>query len=173
MLNKYVAFGCISGYLTAHIDVSKFAFPLDYPNLLIHWIKFVYRSNWRPTKNSLLCINHFKGKFIHYGKKNMPKWHLNPIPIKHSTEALKRPSALPTSALPLCKHPRFGFYKMMNIQILTKKNVVFKFEDITDVHCPDGFQCFQDENLMIPYKINFDQSTNFPVVAEAIEINQN
>ena len=59
----------------------------------------------------------------------------------------------------------------MNFQT-NKKNVVSKFEDITEAHCPAGFQCFQDENQIIFYDIFFNHSTNFPTVAETIKIDK-
>ena len=140
--------------------------------MLIHWIKFVNRSDWKPTKNSVLCINHFEDKFIHYGKRNKLKWHLNPISTKYPTEALKRPSTLPTSAPLLRKAPKIRVPQNDELPDFNKKNVVFKFEDITEAHCPAGFQCFQDENQIIFYNIIFDHSTNFPAAAKAIKIDK-
>ena len=162
MPNKCVAFGCKADYLTAHTNVSKFAFRLNNSNLLIYWIKFGNRSDWKPTKNSLLCINYFENKFIHYSNRNKLKWHLNPIPTIHSTEALKQSSTLPTSSPPLRKAPKIRVPQNDELSDFNKKDVAFKFEEITEAHCPAGFQCFQDENQTIFYNIIFDHLTNFP-----------
>ena len=123
--------------------MSKFAFPLDNSNLLNYWIEFVNRSDWKPTKNSVLCVNHFEDKFIHYGKRNKRKWHLNPIPTKYSTEALKRPPTLPTSAPPLRKAPKIRVPQNDELPYFNKKDVVSKIDDITEAHCSAGFQCFE------------------------------
>ena len=73
MVNISVVYGCRSGYFSsasAEEKVSFFTFPLEKPDLLSKWIKFVNRSNWTPTKYSVICIKHFEDKFIFHDKEN-------------------------------------------------------------------------------------------------------
>ena len=62
--------GCNFGYSTSNEKGSAFEFPFKDPELLEKWIKFVYRSDWKPTKNFVICIEHFKEEFITRVKRN-------------------------------------------------------------------------------------------------------
>ena len=95
MVNKCVVFGCKSGYDSQQDKVA--GFPLSAPDLLEKWIKFVNRVNWKPTKQSIICMKHFK-EFISRGKRMTLKWKLQPVPTIHTQKALKRPSTLPISS---------------------------------------------------------------------------
>ena len=67
MVNKYVIYSCNSGYVTKaekENKVSSFSFPFHKPDLLRKWIRFVNRSDWTPTSNSVICIKHFKEELI-------------------------------------------------------------------------------------------------------------
>ena len=98
MVNKYVAFGCKTGYNSSleDIKVASFHFPLKNQQLLNYWIRFVNRSDWVPSPNSVLCEKHFNEKYIIRGIKCKLNWNLNPIPEIFSSECLKRPSTLLT-----------------------------------------------------------------------------
>ena len=98
MVNKCVVYGCKSGYVSKseREKVSSFSFPLNKPDLLSKWIKFVNRSNWNPTSNSVICINHFEEELIINGKRKKLNWSLNPVPTIHTDVAVRRPSTLPT-----------------------------------------------------------------------------
>ena len=73
MVNKCGVFGCNSGYCTSNEKLSAFEFPFKDPELLERWIKFVNCRDWKPPKNSLICIKHFKEEFITLGKRNTMK----------------------------------------------------------------------------------------------------
>ena len=89
---------------TYHLHLLKkkisFTFPLKKPDLLSNYIQFVNRSNWTPTKYSVICIMHFEDKFIFYGKEKRKKlrWSLNPAPTIHSKAALEKLSMLPATS---------------------------------------------------------------------------
>ena len=56
MVNTCVAVGCESGYLSKKLDakICAFHFPMNKPELLVHWERFVNRREWKPTENSVL-----------------------------------------------------------------------------------------------------------------------
>ena len=66
MVNKCVVYGWKSGYLSEKggSPVSTFRFLLDKADSLLKWQQFVNRSNWSVTKNSVICVEHFKDKFL-------------------------------------------------------------------------------------------------------------
>ena len=103
MVNKCVVFGCKSGYDSQKEKVSGFSFPFTKPDLLEKWTKFVNRTNWKPSKSSVICVKHFKEELIIFGQRKKLKWELQPVPTVHSNEALKRPSTLPNVSLPSTK----------------------------------------------------------------------
>jgi len=92
MVNKCSAFGCKTGYdSTESKNVSTFSFPLDNPDLIQKWIKFVNRTEWTPTKHSVLCIKHFEEMYIVRGKKkNLLNWKMNPFPTIHIYRKCKK-----------------------------------------------------------------------------------
>lgn len=93
MPNKCASFGCCTNYDSkkkCYRDakgekVSTFYFPLQLPNLLPLWVKFVNRAEWTPSKYSVLCEKHFEEKLIKRGKeRNKLQWNLSPIPSQQS-----------------------------------------------------------------------------------------
>ena len=69
MVNKCVSVDCMSGYKTGE---KKFYF--NFPgekDLNENWIYFQNRKNWLPSKISVICIDHFKKKFIKMERKNV------------------------------------------------------------------------------------------------------
>ena len=75
MINACVVFGCKSGYSSQSHKVSGFSFPFEKPDLLIlvQWIKFVNRKNWKPSKHSIICAKHFKDELIKDGQRKKLK----------------------------------------------------------------------------------------------------
>ena len=105
MPNTCVAFGCKTNYATCKEKVYTFKFPNEeeYPELRKAWIKFVNRpeENWIPSKHSRLCALHFEDNYVKIGKVRAHlRWDLNPIPIRHSSKVLERPSLIPTTSAP-------------------------------------------------------------------------
>ena len=171
MVNKCVAFGCKSGYATCTEKVSLFTFPLHKPDLNEHWVRFVNRTNWQPSQSSVLCVKHFEEKFILHGKKSNLKWAINPIPTIHSDEVLKRPSTLPTPVIPR-KAPKTRLYREDQIGSFRDNDVISNFEELTDKHCPSGFQYEKTDNCVVYYNLKFDDETSFPKVLAAIKVDR-
>ena len=71
MVNKCVVFGCTSEYKSSGEKVSTFEFPFRNQELLKKWIKFVNRRGWKLTKNLVICIRHFKEKFLIEEKESL------------------------------------------------------------------------------------------------------
>ena len=67
MVNKCVATNCSTGYKTGQKKAS-FHFHED-QELKRKWIYFVNRKGWLSNAHSVMCIDHFEGKFIKRGKK--------------------------------------------------------------------------------------------------------
>nr|XP_047146465.1 THAP domain-containing protein 2-like [Hydra vulgaris] len=64
MVNKCAASKCTSVYLrNKHKQIASFHFPTN-QNLYQLWVRFVNRSDWTPTKHSVLCELHFEDKYI-------------------------------------------------------------------------------------------------------------
>ena len=87
MVNKCVVIGCKSGYKSESTRIPTFSFPLTKPQLLEKWIDFVNRKDWRPTKNSVICLNHFDKKLLGASvRRTKLNWKLNPVPTIHCSE---------------------------------------------------------------------------------------
>jgi len=67
--NKCAACGCTNGNNKKHEQVHGFSFPIKKTDLLTKWIKFVNRTDWKPTENSIACMKRFKDEFIKNGKR--------------------------------------------------------------------------------------------------------
>ena len=119
--------------------MSLFTLPLHKPDLNEHWVRFVNRTHWQPFQSSVLCVKHFEEKFILHGKKSNLKWAINPIPTIHSDEVLKRPSTLPTPVIQR-KAPKTRLYREDQIGSFRDNDIISNFEELTDKHCPSGFQ---------------------------------
>ena len=68
--------------------------------MLQKWIKYVNQPVLKLSKSSVVCVKNFKNELIIHGQRKKLKWELQPVPIVHSNEALKRPSTLPIIILP-------------------------------------------------------------------------
>ena len=53
--------GCKANYSSS--DVSAFLFPVDEARQQ-KWVKAIHRSNFTPTKNTVVCARHFEDHFI-------------------------------------------------------------------------------------------------------------
>ena len=146
MGNKCVAFGCKSRHATCTEKVSLFTFPLHQPGLNEHWVRFVNRTNWESSQWLVLCVKHFAEKFILHGEKSNLKWAINPIPTIHSDEVLTRASTLPTPVIPR-KAPKTRLYREDQIGSFRDNDIISNFEELTDKHCPSGFQYKKNRQL--------------------------
>ena len=84
-------------------SISTFHFPVDNPLLTEKWVYFVNKSEWKPSKNSVICEQHFEKDFIKHGeKRNHLLYGMNPVPTIHTEEA----KGIPTSVLRVPTIPR-------------------------------------------------------------------
>ena len=147
MVNKCVVCGCKSGYKTCDAKVSHFEFPFKRPQLLEKWIKFVNRRDWKPTKNSVICIKHFKEEFICHGKKNTLRRESQLIPTIHTDEALKRHSVVQTPAMPR-KAPKIRTYQNDETEEFATKDAIKRFEDLKESDAPSEYSCHRTEGYI-------------------------
>ena len=123
MVSKCMVFGCNSGYSTSNEKVSAFEFPFKDPELLEKWIKFVDRRDWKPNKNSVISIKHFKEEFITRVKQKTLKKDMKPYPTICTEKALKCPSNLKISAVPR-KAPKVHVFQKDEIEDF-KNKIIF------------------------------------------------
>ena len=97
MVNKCVVTNSKTGYDNGPRK-SPFFFPRD-ADLCERWIYFVNRQNWKPTKFSVICVDHFDPKYIKQGKKCKLLWDLSPLPTIQ-TDIVSARSILRTPAFP-------------------------------------------------------------------------
>ena len=91
--------------LSENIIPCLFSFPSNKkPYLLIIWVKFVNRKDWKPTKNSRICFKHFDEKCLKTGVRTTFRCKLNPIPSisldSKNIPSLLLPSASASKKLP-------------------------------------------------------------------------
>ena len=176
MVNKCVAYGCQSGYdetkTKVRTYVAMFRFPLNNKDLLVKWVHFVNRSDWKPTSNSVLCEKHFDSKFINRGKRCKLRWELNPIPSIHSEGVLKRPSTIPTP-LPKRKPPAERIFQQDELNIFLSNDKIVDFSQINEKFAPKGYMCNISEEHAVFYNLQFDENTGFPKILESIKVDKN
>ena len=120
MINKFVVYGCKSGYKQSQGNVPSFYFTENESSLFKKWVSFVNRTNWRLSANLFICGKHFLDKFIHDGLRKTLNWSLNPIPTLHIQITLKRPSTLETPSA-VRKPPKIRVYQNNQLQHFNKK----------------------------------------------------
>ncbi|XP_065219679.1 THAP domain-containing protein 3-like [Planococcus citri] len=83
MVNKCCMPECKSNYRgTPYVKVFSFPNAEKYPEVHRKWIKKVSRKDWAPTKNSVICINHFHSSDID-NTGSRTKLNPNAIPLVH------------------------------------------------------------------------------------------
>ena len=80
MINKCVAPKCQTDYISSIEKLSSFHFLLRNEELNKKWIRFVNKSDWVPTKHSVLYKLHFKNIYKNKGKRMTLNWLMKPIP---------------------------------------------------------------------------------------------
>ena len=73
----------------------SFYFPLKNKELNKKLICFVNRSDWVPTKHSVLCELHFEDIYKNKGKRMSLNSSMKPVPTIHSASFINTPSVLP------------------------------------------------------------------------------
>ena len=134
------------------------------------WIKFVNRSDWIPTNNSVLCVKHFKEEFISKGKRNNLKWSLHPVPTIHSDEVMKRPSCLPNTNVSR-KAPTDRNFQEDELRSFISADTIRSFDDLDEKCCPRSFQFKKNEKYVWIFRIDFEEG-NFPSLKECVRIDR-
>ena len=176
MPNTCVAFGCKTNYATCKEKMYTFKFPNEeeYPELQKAWIKFVNRpeENWTPSKHSRLCALHFEDNYVKEGKVRAHlRWELNPIPTRHSSKVLERPSLIPTTSAPR-KPPKVRVYQEDQMAEFVQNDIIHSLDNLTEQHCPPGYQYRRNKDCVIYYELKFDVVTSFPKVFGCIRIDK-
>ena len=169
-----VAFGCNTNYDTCTDKVSVFHFPdkEDMPDLFHKWVQFVNRVDWVPKERTVLCAKHFNPKYIKFGKcRNHMRWELQPVPTVHTSDALKRPSAVQTPDVPR-KVPKVRIYQEDELDIFRGHDRIYDFDDLNANRCPAGYEFKKTDDCVIYYKLEFDEVTSFPKVFGSIRVDQ-
>ena len=172
MVNKCVVYGCNSGYKTSKESISSFRFLLNNTELLAKWCRFVNRLDWTPSANSVICANHFEDKYIIVGKRKKLNWKLDPIPTIHSDSALLQPSYLytPTTSR---KSPKPRIYQKDQLDSFLTTDEIKSFDCRNEKHAPPGYSCHKTEQHILYYLLQFDDETAFPIVREAVKVDNN
>ena len=112
-------------YTSSTGKLSSFHFPLKNEELNKKWIRFVNRSDWIPTKYSVLCELHFEDTYKNKGKCMSWNWSMKPVRTTHSAELTDTPSVLPTTQSISWKHffpvTKFFVFSMLGLIIFASK----------------------------------------------------
>lgn len=171
MVNKCSAPECRTGYASVNTQLATFHFPLKKIELNRQWIRFVNRTDWEPTKNSVLCELHFEDKLKKRGKKCNLRWAMSPVPTINSAELSKTPSVLPspqTSREP----PRKRIFQEDELDRFRNQDSVKSIADLNEIVSPPGFQFRRFENSVMFYRLEFNEQTQFPTVLESIRVHK-
>ena len=165
--------------LTQDIKISKskedyhvFYFPFTKKSeLLPVWERFVNRSNWKPSTNSVICDLHFEENLINNRTTRWTlKWDLNPIPTLFTEEMLKNPSTLPTPLPAKRKPPKERNFQDDEIESFLTKDVIDSFDVLDENHAPEGFQCAKSADSIVFYHLVFNDG--LPNILETIKVNK-
>ncbi len=157
---------CVICGRSQRAEASTLSFPED-EHIKQKWIKFVNRSDWKWSKTSRICEDHFEpGEFTRHAKKILLS-NKNVIPTKLS----ENQKAVPVSVIPVIKPPRKsptvrGIYPDQ-IDEWRKKDIQC-FEDLTDKKCPPEFSFRHLGDSVTYYRMIFE--SGIPVIKESIGI---
>ena len=158
-------------------ESRNFHFPLKRnTHLLEYWEKFTNRGpEWKATKNTVICSNHFEEKYIIPNDRNATlDWKANPRPTIYTNPLYKKlPSLIPTP-VSMRKPPRKrNFQEDQMPAFLAEVDPIIKDVFELELHTPEGFMCKKGEDYLLFYRLEFDQTTGFPKVLESIKVDKN
>ena len=171
MVNKCVASKCQTGYTSSTKKLSSFHFPLKNEELNKKWISFVNKSDWVPTKHSVLCELHFEDIYKNKGKRMSLNWSMKPVPTIHSAELIDMPSVLPTTKT-FRQPPRKMIFQEDQLDSFCMHDRLNSLDDLNQSHSPPGFEFWQFEGCVIFYRLKFDNVLQFPTILESIRIDK-
>ena len=171
MVNKCAAPKCQTGYTSSTRKLSSFHFPLKNEELNKKWIRFVNRSDWVPTKHSVLCELHFEDIYKNKGKRMSLNWSMKPVPTIHSADLIDTPSVLPTTQT-FRQPPRKRIFQEDQLDSFRIHDKINSLDDLNQSHSPPGFEFRQFEGCVIFYRLKFDNVSQFPTILESIRIDK-
>jgi len=119
----------------------------------------------------VFCGKHFEDKYLIRGEIRCKlNWNLNPIPSIHTDAALKRPSTVRNPS-PGRKAAKTRIFQEDELSIFNQKDCTTSFDVLTEQHSPSGYCCHKEYDFVVYYKLMF-QDNGFPIVKEAIKINE-
>ena len=155
--------------------VHTFRFPIKrHAHLLPKWERFVNRSNWNASSNTVLCHNHFDERFLNVSdesKRVHLDWASNPVPSIYVNEVFdKYPSLLPTPTTSR-KEPRKRLFQEDEMPQFSE-TIDPVIHDVSDLEnfTPVGFECRRVDDSILFYRIVFDEKTQFPSILESIKV---
>ena len=103
MVNKCALEYCRTGKDQSTGDTKKsvFKFPLEDTEICEKWTYFVGKKDWRPSKYSVICEDHFDQRYIKVGEeRNKLNFKLRPVPTIHTNDEKTPMSVLRVPKLP-------------------------------------------------------------------------
>ena len=127
-------------------------------------------KDWKHSKYSVICADHFEEKFIKYGKKCKLRWELHPVPTINSnlndkTSLLKTPTISWLS-------PTKRYFNKDELEDYEKHDTVVDLDSFTKDHAPNQFTFVKQENRVQYYNLMFDKDTGIPSVHKCITVNE-
>ena len=151
--------------------LSFFHFPLKNEELNKKWIHFVNRSDWIPTKHSVLCELHFEDIYRNKGKRMSLSWSMKPVSTIHSSELINTPSVLPTTQT-FRQPPTKKIFQEDQLDSFRIHGKINSLGSLNQSHSSPRFEFRQFEGRVMFYRLKFDNIWQFPTILESIRIDK-
>lgn len=143
--------GCSGGWINGGFHAFRFKLDSD---VYAKWVAFVGERNWAPSKETVICFEHFEEKYIICGKRWTLNGSLSPVPTKFPLKTLKRKTTNNSGSGP------------NSYRVKDKKGI--NFDDLDSTSAPDGFEFRKQQDHVLFYNLEFDCATGFSYIKEAI-----
>ena len=166
--------GCISISSTANcnVQVSLHSFPLNDPNTLQHWIRFVNKDNFTPTKYSKICSLHFlDADFVNISEDSnkrrskeercLTKRYMRPGAVPTLTK-IKTERSVSTSTgryLRELEHIKQIEMEFEQKEELEGKSLIDIYNDLMIAEKPSGFRLEINGDVLYIYNLALDSSS--------------
>ena len=166
---KCVAPKCQTGYTSFTGKLSSFHFPPKNEELNKKWNRFVNRSDWVPTKHSVLCKLHFED--ICKIKGMSLNWSTKRVPSIHSAELIDTPCGLPSTRT-FRQRPRKKIFLEDQLDSFCMHDKINSLGDLNQSHYPPVFEVRQFEGCVIFHRLKFDIVSQVATIIESIRIDK-
>ena len=147
--------------------VRNFHFPLTRnTHLLQYWEKFTNKGpEWKATKNSVICSNHFEKRFIIPNDRNATlDWKANPIQTIYMNDKYKEHPSLILTPTKMRKNPiKRNFQEDQLPAFLKEVDPIIKDVFELEAHTRKGFSCRKSDDYIIFYKLYLAKSPVFQI----------